>query len=662
MSNCDKHILKPVLMLLALALISGFVPKAHSASDPEQKKETMENIFLADQNPMTLEYPIEYEDADIVQFVNDDLLLIGALKNDRDYLPVYGPLIMFDLNEQREVWRVERNPSKDAVHEIFSTKPFIILRTTLGSKVIYQAFDTLDGKLQWKYDHKIESVIAYGGYNSEGMINFYELSKANLLNISARNGTILWQSKIQTNDIGHEQHLVVTPGFVYVVGNRYITVYNPANGEQLWGCSQNIQSPFNTVMSLEGIFVYSAKQALAYKAEKGELLWTWKPKEGVIKMMTERSSHIYTIVQHLEKNRNDIIALDRKDVREIWRVPFSGYVASPLIIHGGMVYATVGYLEEKTMGMVDNPILMPVFTNLRDLVGLSDKTGEVSLNIQLPAHTRNPGLWFYPPLLDQIDIRGNLLLIARDDNGVMGVDRITGEIKWNQPIGIGQSTYNKGIQKLGLFDTDIKESYKPNGHNSFTSPQPSYQYSMMQANNEAHVAAANRVLNDPGASAADRDAARLSKQIYTSAEMNRMQISSSFQRTQTSVDLAMSIMALGNIFEQFRQIQVERAKAEAFYNGRFDIQIGIRQHNKSLSGEYCLLAYPQSVTIINLNNGERCDLNLSKVITPGHADKPTAVISPGGKWLAAVGINPNHGFSKSDVIIYDIPGLSFNND
>ena len=233
--------------------------------------------------------------------------------------------------------------------------------------------------------------------------------------------------------------------------------------------------------------------------------------------------------------------------------------------------------------------------------------------MELPSRGNNPGAWFYPPQLDQIAIRDSLLLIARDDYGIMAVDTISGTVKWDQPQKLAQSEYAKGVQLLGLFDKDTVNSYRPGGDKSFTAPRPSYQHSMLQANNEANIEAANRVLNNSRASAADRNMARLSKEIYTSAEMNRQMIDSSFQQAQASVDLAFSIMALGNIFEQVRRQQVQVSKKSAFYNGMLSLRFGTWQHNTALTGRYCLQAYPQLATVIDLNSGKRCDLHITPV-------------------------------------------------
>jgi hypothetical protein len=179
----------------------------------------------------------------------------------------------------------------------------------------------------------------------------------------------------------------------------------------------------------------------------------------------------------------------------------------------------------------------------------------------------------------------------------------------------------------------------------------------MQSNYEAKIAAANRVLGNPGASAADRDAARLEKQIYTTAEMGRVQISTSFERTQATADLALSVVALANAFAQFRQMQVEAAKEQAFYGGRLDIKIGTYQHYQALNGHYCLLANPTIMSLIELQTGKHLKLYGSTILTPGHADKATAAISPGGKWVATVGIDLNE--TKSSVIIYDLTDMHF---
>jgi hypothetical protein len=298
-------------------------------------------------------------------------------------------------------------------------------------------------------------------------------------------------------------------------------------------------------------------------------------------------------------------------------------------------------------------------------VGLSAETGKKILNMELPFRDKYPGDWFYPPQLDQIAVRDRLLFIARDDYGIMAVDRISGAVNWNQPQKFSQSAYAKGVQLIAMYDKNTINSYKPGGDNSLTAPRPSHQHSMMQANNEAKIESANRVLNNPRASAADRDMARLSKEIYTSAEMNREMIDASFQQAQASVDLAFGIMALGNIFERVRQQQIHVSKKSAFYNGMLSLRFGTWLHNTTLTGRYCLQAYPELATVIDLNTGKRCDLNITPVPVNGHADKATAAISPGGKWLAAVGIGLNADkytpikkrgmiLPNSSVVLYDI--------
>lgn len=662
-----RLLIMPVVLTLVIILAAA----AYGVTDLMQQSRGKAQQFKAGFPPASWEHPFEYEDADIVQFVTDDLLLIGAVDNDSNYWPVYGPLFLYDLRARSEKWRVDRKRSPEAVHEIFSTRPLIILRTTSGRKVTYQAMNIENGKVQWNYKHGSDSITEAGDYDRKGLKNVYVLSGTALLSISARDGSVLWKAKTPSADAGAKQRLIATPGFVYVIGSRHVTAFKASDGGRLWEGPQSAGEPFEAAVSLDGIFVYSAGQAVAYMAQTGESRWTWKPGGGVIKLMTETPNQVYAVVQHPGKHSDDIAALDRTGARRIWQASLSGYAASPLVAREGRVYVTVGHLEEKTMGMVDDPKQMLVYTARRDLVGLSVDTGKAFLDMELPAGVKDAGNWFYPPQLDQIAIRDGLLHVARDDYGIMAIDRVSGAVAWDQPRKFPQSTYAKGVQLLGLFDKVTIDSYKPGGINSFTAPRPSYQHSMIQANNEANIEAANRVLNNPGATAADRDMARLTKEIYTSAEMNRQMIDSSFQQAQAGADLAFSIMALGNVFEQVRQQQVHVSKKSAFHNGMLSVRFGTWEHNTALSSRYCLQAYPQLVTVIDLSSGKRCDLDITPVPATGHADKATAAISPAGKWLAAVGVGLNTDsytpikkrgmiLPNSSVVLYDIAALPFN--
>jgi hypothetical protein len=96
-----------------------------------------------------------------------------------------------------------------------------------------------------------------------------------------------------------------------------------------------------------------------------------------------------------------------------------------------------------------------------------------------------------------------------------------------------------------------------------------------------------------------------------------------------------------------------------------DSLFGTWLHNTALTGRYCLQAYARLATVIDLNSGKRCDLEITPVPVTGHADKATAAISPGGKRLAAVGIGLNADsytpikkrgmiLPNSSVVLYDI--------
>ena len=112
-------------------------------------------------------------------------------------------------------------------------------------------------------------------------------------------------------------------------------------------------------------------------------------------------------------------------------------------------------------------------------------------------------------------------------------------------------------------------------------------------------------------------------------------------------------------------------KKAAFHKGLLSVRFGTWQHNTALAGRYSLQAYPQLATVIDLDSGKRCDLNITPVPANGHADKEAAAISPGGKWLAAVGVGLNADrytpvkkrgiiLPNSSVVLYDVAALPFN--
>jgi outer membrane protein assembly factor BamB len=588
------------------------------------------------------DHQVKYDDADVVRFVSEDLLLVGSVRLMDMGEPQLGPLVMYDIEKRKELWRLRRR-AFGATYCIVATEPLILLRSAIRDKVVLQALDPATGRAKWSLKLSSEWPCAYDT-GQEGLRGLFLLRGKSLSHIDGATGKRDWSADVLGPCRRASSKLLVTAESLYAVSCAGVTCVRRSDGTVQWKAEGALEPPIEAMTSVEEVVVYSAKRAVAFGRKDGAPGWTWKSPGGTVKLMARNAGAVYAVVHDAGKHTDTVFAVDRENGKTAWSADLSGYVAGPLFFHAGTLYTTVGEHVEVTAGMINAPIKQLHYSGKRRLVGLALSDGKKRLNARLVEHLKSfgsPGTHLYACQPDLIALRGGRLLVLIEDYGIIAVDPKTGKIPWRQPGEPSGMTHRKAlfcVQSSGAFVKNGGKSWRAGGAHSFSAPAPSSRLRTTQDCNQSRIADAKRVLGDPNASAADRKSARETIQIAVGSQMAQMKISSSFQRAQAAAGLATSMINAAVAFRAAMYAEIQRAKVAWHRKGTVGLQVAARQHQQSLSGKYQLSPGDRKLRLIDLDTGRRAEVPFSPLLGRVWPDLTTAALSPGNKLVATVGV------------------------
>ncbi len=660
-----------VRVLLALLLLFAF-GEAASAGGLESARSSAREARGRGPAPRW-DHQVKYDDADMLHFVSEDLLLVGSVRLLEMNAPELGPLIMYDLRGRRELWRLRRKRSGES-YCVVATEPLLLLRSTLGEKVTHHALDPVTGAVKWQHKGNTGWPCAYDA-GQEGCRGLFVLRGKSLSRINGTSGKRDWSVEVLPPRRGETGKLLLAAESLYAINSAGITSVRRSDGGIQWQAKLALNRPFEAMTSVEDIVVYNAKRIASYSRKSGAPGWKWTSPGGVIKLIARNGGVAYAVLHRAEERADSVVAIDCKDGKSLWSRDLGGYVAGPLFFHAGKLYSTVGDHVEVTVGMVNAPVKQLHYSPKRSLVGLSLSDGEKSLAVELPVHyVGMPKTYMYACQPDLIALRGGQLLVLVEDYGLVAVEAKDGSISWRQPRDPSGTSYRKALfflQSSGAFGKEGGKPWRAGGTYSYSAPGPSPQLRITQSRSQSRIADAKRVLGDPKSSAADRQSARESIHIAVGAQMTQMKISSTFQRLQAAAGMATAMMQAAVAFQAAMQAEIQRAKVAWHQKAMVGLKIAARQHQQSLAGKYQLYPGFHGLSLIDPDTGKRSDLVFSPVLGRAYPDLPTAALSPGNTRVATVGIGldadnyvPRRKSRRvvipgSSVIVYNVSDLKF---
>lgn len=214
----------------------------------------------------------------------------------------------------------------------------------LDNKYQLIALQETTGHFLWSYDRNI-SFIAQQGKSvyvvsivwsiPQGGTPLDAKSDSTLLALDARNGKVLWSSKIVTTFSAstHVGHMVIEKDkIIFFIGNHFCT-YQISDGHELW-CTQHDPSGTGSIISLALVnnTVYATyflgsqgvTQLEALDSNTGTVLWSKNVPDpqslmhGLIAIMDDK---IYLLVSRPSRAES-IYALSLDDGHEIWQYDF----------------------------------------------------------------------------------------------------------------------------------------------------------------------------------------------------------------------------------------------------------------------------------------------------------------------------------------------------
>lgn len=630
--NLHRSATSIALTLLGLASAS---PAAAQILDPLGKESYPVSLALADRlaasQPATAwETDLDGEAADLMEFIGEDLLLIGLVEVNRNADPKHGRLHMFDIVSGRERWSTGRRDMGTGGYEVLATEPWIILHGSDDEEGRITALDAESGDRKWEVETDGVSSVTLSTDGPSLLVLDRRESGAHLRSVQLEKGRRSWEVDLPGALAGPDTpvSLMTHSGRVFVVGRGIIEVDATSGGlfphVEIPGLHENGGSVLGTD---DALVVWAGRSVSLFEPGTRSVRWSHGT-EGEIHTVTSIDGHIIAVTGPETTPRLHL--LDGAQGTAVWSSDIGETLTGPVAKSGQV-------------------IIVPVATAL---VGLDLTTGEERFRTPLPdeAAAGSPTLAEYVGMPDVVRSEDRTLFLARERAGLLAFDLPGGELRWFRPhheapgaLGrySGEARYAHVLeaqlmQAGGAIDPGA--SIVGLGIGSGTS-------SLLAAAQRDHDAARTRYdALGSAASAGERSGAGAA--VRTAAELGvaAAQLEASMGQMTAGVDLARSIISLRDVIRSYnvaagRQGLVDRATL-AMRSGL------LMQSRLFQSGHYVrpfvMEGTGRGVSVVRLESGLRADPVYSPINGPSFGyglDLGVVRASPSGERIAVVGIS-----------------------
>jgi PQQ-like domain/Ankyrin repeats (3 copies) len=587
--------------------------------------------------------PVDYHGADIIRFVGNQSLLVGTLTFDVAGTPAYGPVILYDTADMTEKWRIPRERHYAARHQFVAFAPHLILRTAFEGRIVHSAYDHTSGRLLWTHTADARSVTAYRTASLFDLAAFYVLDEGQLQAVDAKTGAVQWQVAASVGDAaGATGQLLALDDRVVLADTGSMTAFAPQDGRRLWTLANPVSGHANVLADARGVFVYGADKAV-HVDKAGRLDWQWEiPGEG-IKLVAPQEKMVLIITHDARHDHDRLHCVAGAKTR--WSADLPGHVMSPVLAEKRVFYLTTAPQATES--------------GERTLVGIDARRGKRLFQRDLPIASAVMET-AYVPLSDTLVRQARHLLVLRESYGITAVDTSKKKVVWTQPMPVSAKVENMNlISRVDpQFTLAVKDQYNPT---YVAANLKSGQTALENQLKYQHMAQALSPVTDTAPNLGGSASATAASQQFQ-RDMNLA----------ASTIVAVNALAdASNAFwAAFGEAMIQKTNLAARMTAVTGIRMAEAQYQVALSGNYCVPAPTESITVVDLDTGKRADLQATLAIPnlPGRAW--TVALSPDETRLAVVGIGLNNsnyrGISRgmlevpaSSLIVYQTDKLDF---
>lgn len=589
--------------------------------------------------------PVDYHGADIIRFLDNQSLLVGTLTFDVAGTPEYGPVILYDTARMTEKGRIPRERHYAARHQFVTFSPNLILRTSLEGRVVHTAYDRTSGRQIWTHTADAKSVTAYRMASIFDLAAIYVLANGQLQAVDAKSGALQWQIAAPVGDAAAsaaKPQLLALDDRVVLVGAGSIVAFAYEDGRRLWSRANPVSGEASVLADARGVFVYGKAKAI-HLDRAGRLDWQWEiPGEG-IKLVAPQEKMVLIITHDTRHDHDRLHCVAGAKTR--WSADLPGHVMSPVFTEKGVFYLTTAPQATES--------------GARTLVAIDARRGKRLFKLDLPIASAVMET-AYVPLSDTLVRGAKHLLVLRESYGITAVDTSKKKVVWTQPMPVSAKVENMNlISRVDpQFTLAVKDQYTPtyvaaNLKSGQTALENQLKYQHMQQSLAPVTSTGPNLGRSASATAASQQIKR---------DMNLA--ASAIVMVNAANDASNAFWAA------FGESLIQKTNLAARMTAVTGIRMAEAQYQVSLANTYFVPAPTEHITVVDLNNGQRADLQATLAIPnlPGRAW--TVALSPDETRLAVVGIglnNPKYrGISRgmlevpaSSLIVYRTDKLAF---
>jgi outer membrane protein assembly factor BamB len=585
---------------------------------------------------------VNFHGADILKFVDNEHLLIGSIKFDLAGKPVYGPLIMVHLPNRSELWRAPRESNYAARYDLVALQPNLVVRTAYKGKVVHSAYDPDSGQTLWENTIPEGDFYFYRFTPSYSLDNLFVVMNGKLTGIDARTGKQTWRLEVAGGLSETATKTVFLNNTLFIVGTKSIDAVRLTDGRHLWRRPNPIEKEFAVLTAPKGFFVYGGPK-MAHFDESGKLGESWRSAHGDIRLIAPFREIVFVVSHDAEGNKDVLNAVISN--KAAWSVALPGNVTSPLLQQGNSLYLTTA-LQEVERGD-------------RTLSCINIKDKKISFSNALdssPVHAEKK----YTPLPDKLILRGKLLLVAREQQGITAVNPEDGRVVWKQPLTC--AVREESLTLLNRVAPELNRDVKDKGGAS-----------VVESNLAASQSAQNLQMKYQNLMQTTGELTQNQTNLGNSASATAagMHFDRSMAAAGTAI-VAMNAMAdISNTFwKAFGENLIRQTNLAARMKAVMGIQIAKAQYEIAFSRNFFIPPSTETIMMVDLNTGKHSDLTprISMPNVPGRAW--TMALSPDESMLAVVGVGLDFAhyttvkramvkIPQASLIIYNTKDLSF---
>jgi len=606
------------------------------------------------------------EGADIIHFLDENRILVGTVESGAMLgVPEHTNIMLMDAKTGSVFWETGRKGLTNGHYLLLLTEPLIILSARDDTKTSLLAYNPANGDNVWNYtvDSPDQFLI------SEEMDRMILLSaqeegrKVEALDILT--GNLIWSRELPAAAFssGLPDYFDYGDNAVYVSGRTLFKI-SETDGTILWSKSHPVLKTKERFVSptSEGILIYNANSISLINKSDGTVKWGTSSQKSFNVNCTVLDKNIYRVSG--KKNSSGVVingqkihALSPKNGKVLWSRSITGEVVSPLCLEQNVV----------------------TFTTNEGIYGLNSKNGKTHFHKTFSAaFTKGaPDKATNLKRPDLIRFRSGKIFVAREMAGISAYAFPSGNPLWEQLLfDLNFNAYSADgvytfIEKTYL-TKQAEATDVPLSADTSARPNPFIQSAQRQY--EDMRTRTGRVLEDDNSTRAERKAAHQERAMGASLVASQMAVSQAGDRMMAAGDLAVSIMNLGTAIQSaYAEIAQQGviAREILFLDSVMALPLGAFQEN------YYIWPFKhraeRGVTLVDLRNGNRCDLIYSPwvhTLDAYGAILPLFTLGPDGKTLVMVGLGLdsnkyekhtkwNTSLPKSSILSYNVNEFYF---